>query len=129
MLGRVFASSKLRQKQRAQTVSLDILRHKVHIETVSARVNVLEEHLESLKLERDKAFDEIESLSLQISTLEQKVTLYERTIHCVVCFVTSRNIVLIPCWHVIMCSRCANRVEQCPMCDKLITGRVPIFVS
>ncbi|KAG8228985.1 hypothetical protein J437_LFUL009544 [Ladona fulva] len=46
---------------------------------------------------------------------------------CIVCMTTELKVVFIPCGHLVTCSDCSRRVNQCPSCRQHITSRVNIF--
>lgn len=49
---------------------------------------------------------------------------------CVICLVRERDIVLIPCGHICVCSTCVRSVNNiCPMCRRDIERLVPMFRS
>jgi hypothetical protein len=50
-------------------------------------------------------------------------------VDCVVCFAAERDIVLIPCGHICLCSKCSEALTTCPMCFKNIITKQRFFVS
>jgi len=48
---------------------------------------------------------------------------YEKDTECRICMGWQKDVVLVPCGHC-MCSRCANRIQKCPMCRARIHRRV-----
>lgn len=52
--------------------------------------------------------------------------------HCVVCLNNPREVVILDCGHVCLCSECATNLQQprhCPMCRSAIARYVPIYVA
>lgn len=50
-------------------------------------------------------------------------------VECLICFDQPRNIVLIPCGHICVCSNCSGDLKICPMCREIIKIKQPFFVS
>ena len=48
---------------------------------------------------------------------------------CTICKVAPRDVVLIPCGHLLACSGCAIQIKICPVCMQSIRGLVKTFVS
>ena len=46
---------------------------------------------------------------------------------CVGCLVAKREKALLPCGHFVMCSGCADRATQCPVCLRRIASRLTMF--
>jgi hypothetical protein len=49
-------------------------------------------------------------------------------LNCIICMVKPREIILKPCGHLICCEQCSNMINECPICRKIINGKV-IIVS
>ena len=47
---------------------------------------------------------------------------------CCVCMDADPNVVLLPCRHMSICDNCSKQVEKCPLCRKLITKRMVVYV-
>jgi hypothetical protein len=45
---------------------------------------------------------------------------------CLVCYQRLREVVLLPCRHLILCSECASEVENCPVCRQRIVESVAL---
>lgn len=45
---------------------------------------------------------------------------------CVVCLDRVRNVILIPCRHMVVCHGCASRLEECPICKVKYTSLVEL---
>ena len=37
---------------------------------------------------------------------------------CVVCFERARAVAFVPCGHFCVCSKCGQRLDECPICRK-----------
>lgn len=48
---------------------------------------------------------------------------------CTICMVNNRDLVLIPCGHIVVCSSCGAKINQCPICRKQIERSLKIFYS
>lgn len=46
---------------------------------------------------------------------------------CKICYDRAASCALLPCRHHAFCGRCAERLEQCPMCRTAVTGRFETF--
>jgi len=47
---------------------------------------------------------------------------------CVVCLVENKNMLLMPCKHLCMCSKCAVGLDECPICRTTVEERVSVFM-
>ena len=47
---------------------------------------------------------------------------------CVVCFSAERNVLLLPCKHLVLCSACASKVSACPMCRTAVQDTVACWL-
>jgi len=54
-------------------------------------------------------------------------TLYKEGM-CKVCFEVEVETVLGPCGHEIVCSKCAAKLDKCPVCRKVITRVIRVYV-
>ena len=43
---------------------------------------------------------------------------------CVVCLSAERNMLLLPCKHLVLCSACAAKVSVCPLCRSVVQDTV-----
>ncbi|CAG9787764.1 unnamed protein product [Diatraea saccharalis] len=48
---------------------------------------------------------------------------------CKICYVEERNVVFIPCGHVVACAKCALSTDKCPMCRRTFTSAVRLYYS
>ena len=58
---------------------------------------------------------------------EREQELEDAAATCVVCFQAPRQIVLGPCGHEALCGRCADRVHDCPVCQRHVRDRLRVF--
>jgi hypothetical protein len=74
----------------------------------------------------------VEEVAAQES--EAMVMVDDQSVECVICLTNKKNILLLPCKHLCLCSECANnqepsqRIAECPLCRKIITDKVSVFV-
>jgi baculoviral IAP repeat-containing protein 7/8 len=47
---------------------------------------------------------------------------------CGVCKVEEKNIVMVPCGHLISCAPCAASVKHCPYCRQTILGVFKVYI-
>ena len=48
---------------------------------------------------------------------------------CRICYIEDRNIVFLPCGHLVTCPSCASAVNNCPVCRSTITNTIRVFQS
>ncbi|CAH0720023.1 unnamed protein product, partial [Brenthis ino] len=53
----------------------------------------------------------------------------EDTKLCKICFNDERNVVFVPCGHVVACAKCALSTDKCPMCRRTFTNAVRLYFS
>ena len=51
----------------------------------------------------------------------------DETMECIVCYERAIDTALCPCWHIICCSHCANKLKKCPKCRRKIKFRQKVF--
>lgn len=44
--------------------------------------------------------------------------------YCIICLENQKNKILVPCGHYILCNKCANKVDKCPLCRTHITNKI-----
>lgn len=74
----------------------------------------------------------LDKLLATVNTTVERVrhrieTLREEERVCKVCFENTRDTVLNACGHFILCSRCAERVEECPACRAQVAGTTRVY--
>ena len=52
----------------------------------------------------------------------------EDTVACTVCLAEKRSVLFLPCGHLVCCEGCSERVDDCPMCRKVIRERKTVFM-
>ena len=50
------------------------------------------------------------------------------TLACAVCTDALKNVMFEPCRHVSVCESCAPKVDECPLCRKPATRKVPVYL-
>jgi hypothetical protein len=68
-----------------------------------------------------KVKKEKDDVSRSLSALEDAET-------CTVCLVEKRGVLFLPCGHLVCCGECSERVDECPMCRKVIRKRKTVFM-
>ncbi|GMI49140.1 hypothetical protein TrCOL_g12931 [Triparma columacea] len=68
-----------------------------------------------------KVKKEKENVSRSLEALEDAET-------CTVCLVEKRGVLFSPCGHLVCCGECSERVDECPMCRKVIRKRKTVFM-
>lgn len=48
---------------------------------------------------------------------------------CKICYAEERNVVFIPCGHVVACAKCALATNKCPMCRRIFQNAVRLYYS
>ncbi len=47
---------------------------------------------------------------------------------CIVCLSAERNVLLLPCKHLVLCSACAAKVSVCPLCRSVVQDTVACWL-
>jgi hypothetical protein len=47
---------------------------------------------------------------------------------CIVCLSAERNVLLLPCKHLVLCSGCAAKVTACPLCRSFVQDTVACWL-
>ena len=79
----------------------------------------LEKQLQVAVDDRDKESQERRKLELRNAELEHRTT-------CVMCMENERGVVFQPCFHLVSCTSCQERVGICPVCRATICGRLVV---
>ncbi|KAJ0242836.1 hypothetical protein HA466_0201040 [Hirschfeldia incana] len=78
------------------------------------------------KMPKSDLVEEVCRLKAALS--EQKDSSQQEKNLCKVCFEDSVNVLLLPCKHLVLCSACSNKCNQCPICRELIKRRIgPVY--
>lgn len=48
---------------------------------------------------------------------------------CKICYAEERNVVFVPCGHVVACAKCALSTNKCPMCRRIFQNAVRLYYS
>lgn len=54
---------------------------------------------------------------------------YPHDLLCRICMDRPRNLLYLPCKHIIACDKCGYRLNECPLCRKEITQTCEVFIS
>ncbi|CAH2982574.1 unnamed protein product [Chilo suppressalis] len=60
---------------------------------------------------------------------EKEENLIDDSKLCKICYVGERNIVFIPCGHVVACAKCALSTDKCPMCRRTFQNAIRLYYS
>ena len=60
---------------------------------------------------------------------DEERTRRERHDECIVCMEAAKDVVFVPCGHLVACMGCAASLENCPTCRAPITQRIRTFVN
>ena len=60
---------------------------------------------------------------------ESQVANYRSRVRCVMCLEEERSVLLQPCWHLVSCKSCADKVGICPVCRTQIEGRLKVKLT
>ncbi|KAL4716153.1 hypothetical protein ACJJTC_013930 [Scirpophaga incertulas] len=62
------------------------------------------------------------------ATVEEETPIDDSKV-CKICYVEERNVVFIPCGHVVACAKCALSTNKCPMCRRTFQNAVRLYFS
>ncbi|GMI33530.1 hypothetical protein TrCOL_g5536 [Triparma columacea] len=82
---------------------------------------ILADNQDSFNHTLKKVKKEKEDVSRSLSALEDAET-------CTVCLVAKRGVLFLPCGHLVCCGECSERVDECPICRKVIRKRLTVFM-
>jgi chromosome segregation ATPase len=68
-----------------------------------------------------KVKKEKDDISRSLEALEDAET-------CTVCLAEKRGVLFLPCGHLVCCGECSEKVNECPMCRKVIRKRKTVFM-
>ncbi|XP_048255821.1 baculoviral IAP repeat-containing protein 7-like isoform X3 [Haliotis rufescens] len=68
----------------------------------------------------------VTALSSPVKTENRKL---RAQVTCRLCQTAEVSVVFLPCGHLVTCATCAERVDTCPMCAKIIAGTVKAFMA
>ena len=75
-------------------------------------------------------FDDVEELPPVYAQLDDVVPIeVPEWMLCRVCITIERDIVLMPCFHLVLCGSCLPRLSTCPVCRQPITGSMKVFLA
>ncbi|PHJ24647.1 hypothetical protein CSUI_001500 [Cystoisospora suis] len=83
-------------------------------------------HLKS-QLQREAGLsDECQRLRVALEAEKGKKEEVEGLLRCIICVARPRNVLVEPCLHFYVCSRCSQGLSQCPICRSKITSRIEV---
>lgn len=106
-----------------------MLVHKKEIPLVPVRTLSTFVSYEQYKEEKER----IKSLEFENDLLKSQMLVLKKTgfhsndLMCTLCHVHEKNIVLVPCGHVCVCSECGDRIVRCPVCKIVITSILYLY--
>jgi hypothetical protein len=60
---------------------------------------------------------------------EQQLEEAQDRLECTLCMDVERNVLFLPCSHVVACDGCAAELDECPICRTAITQKLPMNMS
>ena len=73
--------------------------------------------------------NEENSRELRLSRLKTENEMFKRSVICRNCKMNSVEILALPCTHVVTCEKCADILDNCPLCDARVLGTVRIYMA
>lgn len=63
--------------------------------------------------------------------LQKISSLLPDSLKCIICIEIVKNVIFIPCFHVVLCKRCYEELveKRCPICREPVSSIVKIFSS
>eukprot|EP00928_Gymnodinium_smaydae_P021004 TRINITY_DN18152_c0_g1_i2.p1 TRINITY_DN18152_c0_g1~~TRINITY_DN18152_c0_g1_i2.p1 ORF type:complete len:243 (+),score=36.48 TRINITY_DN18152_c0_g1_i2:151-879(+) len=77
-----------------------------------------------LRLEQQAA--ELDEERQQRRELEHRLADVQKRLQCAVCFEGERNVAFQPCFHLVACEDCQDRLRVCPLCREPVQGRLKV---
>ena len=72
---------------------------------------------------------ELNSRELRLSRLKTENEMFKRSVICRNCKMNSVEVLALPCTHVVTCEKCADILDNCPLCDARVLGTVRIYMA
>lgn len=69
------------------------------------------------------------TLSKQMEELLQENKSLKERKTCTICCDLERNIIFLPCGHLIACRSCADRLGRCPLCRTTVKAVIKVYLS
>ena len=112
-------------------ISMDFLKYPPQILkkiTTPNQYQEVEDKKESNVLRNKKVDENNEKRDIEDSTISNDERQKLENLKCVICLEQDKNVVFLPCNHMVCCEECANSVDKCPMCRKSIVSRIKVFM-
>jgi len=72
---------------------------------------------------------EEKSRDYRLSRLKAENEKFKTSVICRKCKTNNVEILILPCTHVVTCEKCADILDNCPLCDERILGTVRIYMA
>nr|XP_022301709.1 baculoviral IAP repeat-containing protein 8-like isoform X2 [Crassostrea virginica] len=82
-----------------------------------------------LQVERRSKQELEENLDQGLQKLSFDLIIQAQQAKCKICFVEEVQVLFLPCSHLVTCGNCANRLNECPTCRKLIQDTIRVFLA
>lgn len=64
-----------------------------------------------------------------VSSLKANDGSGDERLPCTICLIEGRNVVYIPCRHLLACQNCSKQLTICPLCRQNIENSITVYVS
>ena len=87
-------------------------------------------HYEDRLRQQQQALQELEeNLDKKLQKLYTYLLIKAQQAECKVCFDEEVQVLFLPCRHLVTCGKCANRLNECPMCKENILDKKRAFLA
>lgn len=69
------------------------------------------------------------SRNYRLQRLKTENEKFKSSVICRNCNLNNVQILTLPCSHIVCCEKCADRLDNCPLCDDRILGTVRIYMA
>ena len=69
------------------------------------------------------------SRDYRLSRLKTENEKFKTSVICRNCKMNNVEILALPCTHVVTCEKCADILDNCPLCDERVLGTVRIYMA
>lgn len=121
-------SNELRNKDSISNEMQNMLRkahddlHEAQI-TIATYKRVLADHKKNTDIELSNKSQTLYNMERKLGALIK----FRDSMECIICEERVAKIVLNPCHHLVLCSKCSHLVSQCPMCRSTIATRFEVY--
>jgi len=72
--------------------------------------------------------DELLEMEKTVNASYLKIRQFIRgKLNCIVCYEKEKHVLFKPCHHYVVCMRCSEKLEKCPVCNSRITDKIKVF--